>query len=145
MSSTLLKDERISPEQFLDRILHINKKIDTLDENSCSSNDDASSPQTEDGENDSDVSCSGDDQRPNVPNGTCISCLERRCDIILLPCFEIVVCSQCWQDISAKHINECNEIYKNNKRKLATEKKKVLCPCCGKVVVETKEFRMATF
>lgn len=72
-------------------------------------------------------------------------CLERRCDIILLPCFEIVVCSQCWQDICAKHINECNEIYKNNKRKLATEKKKVLCPCCGKVVVETKEFRMATF
>lgn len=81
---------------------------------------------------------------PSVPNGTCISCLTRPCDIVLQPCFDIVVCSECWEERKQKHERACEVMYKNNNKKISAEKKKVLCPCCGECVKKTNKFNMAT-
>lgn len=81
---------------------------------------------------------------PPVPNGICISCVAVPCDIILVPCYDIVVCSSCWASKVEKHTQNCEVLYKNNKRKLDREKQKILCPCCSNVVKEAKTFRMAT-
>lgn len=131
----LLKKKRITPEQFLDRILFINKSIEPTQ------------PIEEHSEMDDsvvDTASVHDTSTPSAPKGTCISCMSQICDIILLPCFDIVICSKCWDDERKKHERECDVLYKNNKRKLAAEKKKMKCPCCSQIVNQAKEFRMAT-
>lgn len=80
-----------------------------------------------------------------VPKGTCIMCLKNLCDIILLPCFHIVVCSTCWEKTKSTHEKQCDILYSKNKRKLTLEKKKVKCPTCDDVVKNTNEFHMANF
>lgn len=130
-----MNENRITAEQFLDRMLHISKKTNILEHDLPADESDKleESDRIE------------DDPRAAAVKGTCISCMTRQCDIILLPCFDIVVCSTCWSDIIKKHETNCEQIYKNNKRKQCTEKRKVVCPCCGNIVNESKEFRMATF
>lgn len=76
--------------------------------------------------------------------GTCISCQTAYCDIILVPCFHIVICSKCWSDKISAHEKQCEITFKNNKRKMALEKKKIPCPCCDGIVNRAQEFFMAT-
>lgn len=138
-SMTMLKNKRINTSQFLDRILHIKKAIEYVKPDVEPHDAD-----TDESENDLETDMNAvDSNSQEVPKGTCVQCLSRTCDIIMLPCFDIVVCSMCWQEKKSKHERDCDVIYKNNKRKLVIEKKKVCCPCCNKIVTQTKEFRMA--
>lgn len=122
----MLKEGRMTPGQFLDRILHITNHTTEYDRI----------------EDDKEID---DSDKVNEPRkGVCISCREKICDIILLPCFDIVICSSCWLEKQEKHISNCEAIYKDNKRKLAIEKKKILCPCCGQLVSKWNPFQMAT-
>lgn len=84
-------------------------------------------------------------EQAELPKGTCIVCLKNLCDIILVPCFEIVICSICWAQQKQQHEERCDVLYKKNKRKLVTEKKKLKCPSCDNIVKECKEFHMASF
>lgn len=135
-SMYLLKKKRITPNQFLDRILFINKSIEKVEfpEDHLDLNESVAET----------VSTEHDASITSAPKGTCISCLSRICDIIFLPCFDIVLCSKCWENERSKHERECDALYRNNARKLTAEKKKRKCPCCSKIVKETKEFRMAS-
>lgn len=129
-----MKNERINADQFLDRILYINKPDDFEMEGNNQDDNNVSMTLSEP-ENDADAN--------SPPKGICIACKSRHCDIILLPCFDIVVCSKCWNDIKHNHEAQCEIKYKKNQRKKESEKKKVLCPCCGKVVKQSNEFHMA--
>lgn len=115
-------------------MLHINKILDDEELLSQETDDIEPLPEPTDEMNTSE---------PTVPNGICISCVAVPCDIILTPCFDIVVCSSCWTQKVEKHKQDCEVLYKNNRRKLEKEKQKVLCPCCSNVVKAAKEFRMA--
>lgn len=129
-----MKDKRVTAEQFLDRILYIVKPDEF-------SSDTMDSDQPED-EEVSILNESSDDSQ-NTCNGFCIACKIRQCDIILMPCFHIVVCKQCWKENEAKHHETCEALYSKNKRKMEAEKKKVPCPCCDKIVEKWNEFHMA--
>lgn len=116
----LLKNKRINTSQFLDRILYIKKAIEYVEPDVVSNNKD-----TDECVNDleADDADGIDSSEPNVPEGTCIQCVSQPCDIIMLPCFDIVLCSMCWQEKKTKHERDCDVLHKNNKRKLASEKK----------------------
>lgn len=144
-SCTLLKNKRFTPEQFLDRIVHIcTKKSDEVLKNVTEIllEDDRSDTNEIDQLNELNVSENPSQQ--NSTKGMCISCLATQCDIILLPCFHIVICSVCWKSQVETHEKHCEITYKNNKRKFTLEKKKVPCPCCENIVTRAQEFFMAT-
>lgn len=137
-SCSLLRDERLDAEQFLDRVLYINKPDEfVLEENVQDVLHDESSTSMN-------FSIETASDSTPAPKGICISCKTRHCDIILLPCFDIVVCSVCWEDLKQKHYTQCEIKHKKNHRKKEIEKKKTVCPCCGKIVKQSKEFHMAT-
>lgn len=131
----LLAAQRITEDQFLDQILYITQSIGSSETIHITESDQNEITEFEE----------DDDPTTDGPaKGTCISCLTKMCDIILLPCFHIVVCSQCWNENKTKHEKDCDVRYKSNKRKLAIEKKKVPCPACNSAVTEAKVFEMAS-
>lgn len=140
----MLQNKRINVNQFLDQVLYIIKSIGSLandieqvaiDESRTDPNNESLEQQEEEFD---------DPTTDTLPKGTCISCLSKICDIILLPCFHIVVCSKCWKDKRLKHERDCDAIYRSNKKKLSAERKKVPCPACNQTVVEAKVFEMAS-
>lgn len=141
-SSLLLKNNRVTPDQFLDRIVHIfTKKSDEISSNLMSESESSS----ENGEEAlAELSLSEQPVQETPLKGMCISCRSSQCDIILTPCFDIVVCSKCWNDIVNEHVKQSEMTFKNNKRRLALEKKKVPCPSCRNIVKDAREFHMAT-
>lgn len=142
-SNSLLKDKRITPDQFLDRMVFIfTKKIDEIA--SCLM-DNESETSTSDNEEEALGELSLTEPPVQAPlKGLCIACRSAQCDIILTPCFDIVVCSKCWSGMVDDHKKQCEIIYKKNKRKLVLEKKNVPCPSCQKVVKNAQPFFMAT-
>lgn len=147
-SCTMLNDERLTPEQFLDRITHICTKkygkLTNVMEIISENNNDADIE-----ESFADLSvCEQPEQdqieQEDPKKGTCISCRSAQCDIILIPCYHIVVCSQCWKSQVESHEQQCRVKFKNNKRKEASEKKKVPCTFCEKIVSCAQVFYMAT-
>lgn len=131
-----MKNERLNAEQFLDRILYISKPDEFERERDVQEALDVSMNAS--------IVSNEPEIETNAPKGICISCKSRHCDIILMPCFDIVVCSQCWTELKTNHETNCEIKYKKNQRKKESEKKKVLCPCCGKIVKQSNEFHMAT-
>lgn len=132
----------------MDRIVHIctKKKFDEFSANVVETSDSETNGVV--GEIFDDLSICEETQAEPVQQltekGVCISCRMEQCDIILIPCFHIVVCSNCWKKQVESHENQCKIAYKNNKRKLALESKKVQCPCCENIVSKSQEFFMAT-
>lgn len=55
--------------------------------------------------------------------GTCISCMSQLSDIILLPCFDIVICSKCWQETKTNHERDCESMYKKKREEISGGKK----------------------
>lgn len=123
----------------MDRILYITRNISY---NADTSPNEINVIDSADFDNDNDDENIPKDRTP--PKGTCISCLNRFCDIVLLPCFHIDVCSDCWNEKVKLHQANCEMLHKNNRKKLANEKKKIECPCCNNIVSKSNEFHMAS-
>lgn len=141
-SSLLLKKKRITDEQFLDRILHITKKFNDDGAMQIIDSEESEQQNESDQQDESDQEDESDTQISD--RGKCIACAIRQCEIILVPCFHIVICSSCWQERVIEHESQCDILFKSNKRKLIAEKKKVTCPCCSNVVGKAQPFYMAT-
>lgn len=108
-SYSLLKSERIDMEQCLDQILHINEPkdfemVDRIQEVMH--------------ENEASIALNESESEPaSKPKEICIDCQAKHCDIILLPCSDTVVCSQCWEKMRQKHETGCEIRYAKNQRK----------------------------
>lgn len=118
--------------QFLNRLAHNSPDV-YFDDGTLDSSIEDTSPADNDTAGDA------------VPKGTCIVCLDKICDIILVPCFHIVICSTCWASAKENHIQQCEILFAKNKRKQALEKKKIKCPACEHIVQQSNTFHMATF
>lgn len=147
-SSQRLNNNLITPDQYLNRIVYIyTKKFDGILRNGIQLSGSENSSETTSENNDNieesfaELSVCEPEQQQK---GVCISCRSAQCDIILVPCYHIVVCSKCWNDQAEYHKQQTKILFKNNKRKQAIEEKKVPCPCCDKIVLQAQEFFMAT-
>lgn len=143
----MLKNERVNPQQFLDRIVHIyTNKFDEISAHIFETLEIEENSDVEEMFGDLTVHEPQQEQplQQHPKKGQCISCRLAQCDIILLPCFHIVVCSDCWKIQVDNHEKQCKIEFKNNKRKLALESKRVQCPCCENIVSRSQEFFMAT-
>lgn len=136
-SFNLLKNKLLTPSQFLDRILHITKKF----------NDESGLMAIKAPEENLDTSLNEvdhEEEPAKQTQGICIACKLNQCQIILVPCFHIVVCKDCWNDRVKAHERQCGIAHTNNIRKRNAEMKKVTCPCCSDIVTNASPFFMAT-
>lgn len=139
-SFNLIKTKQLTPSQFLDRILHITKKFN--DESGI-----MAIKAVEEGNPETSLNETDHGEHQNEPEkqtqGICIACKLNQCQIILVPCYHIVICKDCWNDRVKAHERHCGNTYKD-KRKKNADMKKVTCPCCDNIVANAAPFYMAT-
>lgn len=142
-STQLLKDKQITHEQFLVRILHIANKFQYVHDLLPGGNESSSIDSNQDELNGNDATVNDTPAPPKPVEGMCIAC-HKRCEIVLIPCFHIVICSACWDRRASEHVAQCKVLYKDNKKKMNSEFKRVTCPCCDKVITKAQPFFMAS-
>lgn len=108
--------------QFLDRMVYDSKDDFLLDERL------AEKPDFDDDNDDMNFSLDFPDENVNVnsnpperniiqpPKRTCVDYMQVFYDIILLPCFHIIICSKCWNKNRDNHAVRCSVLYKNKKK-----------------------------
>lgn len=131
--SKLLKKGKLTSDQFLDRIIHIGCKsnygnVSNEEGNESGANEEDFNTSNEFVMNEVDCNASNEfltnETDVNAVNnsptesikGKCISCVTKFCDIILIPCFHIVVCSDCWRQKKESHIKQCEILYEKNRK-----------------------------
>lgn len=103
-----------------------------------------------DKENDIDIESDGSDEASvsNTPsqihNGICFYCVDKRINIIYLPCGHATSCDECFEKFKNAHEIKCRDLYRDEIELYNENINKYRCPFCRMVIERTNPFYLVS-